>query len=277
MTRQTSRVKPETAAQTTAAPPKRLGLALSGGAALGAAHIGVLQVLQAHGIQPDLVTGSSAGSAVGALLCAGVPPDQMVQVALRLRWSRLGKVVRPRRGFFDGRRLEEYLVQLIGDLTFDQLQIPLGVAAADILTEELVILHQGRVAPAVRASCSVPGIFTPVEHGDRLLVDGGLINNLPVSAVRDMGADFVIAVDLSAPLVGARGAPTSLLDMWILTLATLVRNVHREAELADVIITPQVGEFNPADLSKIAVVIERGREAAAEMLPRILQGLDREG
>jgi NTE family protein len=244
---------------------------------LGAAHIGVLQVLEAHGIRPHCVAGSSAGSAVGALLCAGVPLNQIEQVALDLRWSKLGKVVRPRRGFFDGSRLEQYLVRLIGDLTFDQLQVPLSVAAADILTEELVILRQGRLAPAVRASCSVPGVFTPVEYGDRLLVDGGLINNLPVSAVRDMGADFVIAVDLSAPLVGARGVPTSMLDMWMLTLATLLRNVHREAELADVIITPNVGEFNPADLSKIAVIIERGREAAAETLPRIMQGLDLEG
>jgi NTE family protein len=205
-----------------------------------------------------------------------MPLQRIEQLALDLRWGKIGKVVRPRRGFFDGSRLEEYLIQLIGDLSFDQLQIPLAVVAADILTEELVVLREGRLGPAVRASCSVPGIFTPVQYGDRLLVDGGLINNLPVSAVRDMGADFVIAVDLSAPLVGRRGTPTSMLDMWILTLATMVRNLHREAKLADVVITPAVGEFNPADLSKIPVIIERGREAAEEMLPRVLEDLDLE-
>lgn len=256
--------------------PKRIGLVLSGGAALGAAHIGVLQVLEAHRIRPHYVAGSSAGSAVGALLCAGVPLAQIESLALDLRWGKLGKVVRPRRGFFDGSRLEEYLIQLVGDLAFEDLEIPLAVAAADILTEELVILREGRLAPAVRASCAVPGIFTPVQYGDRLLVDGGLINNLPVSAVRDMGAEFVIAVDLSAPLVGRRGTPRSMLDMWILTLATLVRNLHREAELADVIITPAVGEFNPADLSRIPAIIERGREAAEEILPFVLEYLDPE-
>lgn len=254
----------------------QIGIALGGGAALGAAHIGVLEVLEAHGIRPDCVAGSSAGSAVGALYCAGMPLKRIERLALDMRWSNVGRVVRPGCGFFDGSRMERYLVELIGDLAFEDLHIPLRVAAADILTEELVILSQGRLAPAVRASCSVPGVFTPVEYGDQLLVDGGLINNLPVSAVLEMGAEYVIAVDLAAPLIGSRGRPSRLLDMWLLTLATLVRNVHREAELADVVIVPSVGEFNPADLSKIPIIIERGREAAEALLPRILHDLNEE-
>jgi NTE family protein len=255
---------------------KRVGLALSGGAALGAAHIGVLEVLEAHGIQPDFVAGSSAGSAVGALYCAGMPLQRIEQLALDLRWNKIGRVVRPGCGFFDGSRMERYLVELVGDLRFEDLDIPLRVATADILTEELVILSQGRLAPAVRASCSVPGIFTPVEYGDHLLVDGGLINNLPVSAVQEMGAEYVIAVDLAAPLIGSRGRPSRLLDMWLLTLATLLRNAHREAELADTVIVPSVGEFNPADLSKNGIIIERGREAAEALLPQILKDVQEE-
>ena len=255
---------------------QRIGVALSGGAALGAAHIGVLQVLEAHGIQPDCVAGSSAGSAVGALYCAGMPLQRIEQLALDMRWSKIGRVVRPGCGFFDGSRMERYLVELVGDLRFEDLDIPLRVATADILTEELVILSQGRLAPAVRASCSVPGIFTPVEYGDRLLVDGGLINNLPVSALRDMGAEYVIAVDLAAPLIGPRGRPSRLLDMWMLTLATLLRNAHREVELADIVIVPSIGEFNPADLSKIPLIIERGRESAQVLMPQILRDLHEE-
>ena len=255
---------------------KQVGLVLSGGGALGGAHVGVLEVLDAAGIRPCCVTGASAGAAVGAVYCAGLSVERIKELALTMEWSKLGHMVRPRGGFFDGSRLEKYLIELIGDLTFDQLQIPFAAAAADILRDELVILREGRLAPAVRASCAFPGVFTPVEYEDRVLVDGGLINNLPVAAVREMGADYVIAVDLSAPLVGPRKPPANLMEMWFLSLATLIRNTHREASLADVVISPVVGEFNWVDLSQIPVLIERGHEAARRVLPRILGDLNME-
>ncbi|MBM4429668.1 MAG: patatin-like phospholipase family protein [Chloroflexi bacterium] len=252
---------------------RRVGLALSGGAALGAAHIGVLEVLEEHGIWPHCVAGTSAGSAVGVVYCAGLGLARIKEVATELEWGKLGRVVLPRQGFFDGSRLEEYLIQLIGDLRFDQLYIPFAVAAADILTEELVILREGRLAPAVRASCAAPAVFTPVEHQGRLLVDGGLINNLPVSAVREMGAEYVIAVDLLAPLVANRGPPKTMLEMLLVSFVTLMRNTHREAELADVVISPDVAEFSPVDLSNVPILIERGRQAAETVLPRMLDDL----
>jgi len=256
---------------------KRVGLALSGGGALGAAHIGVLEVLEGAGIRPSCVAGSSAGAAVGVVYCAGMPLERIKEIALDMRWSKLGKVVRPRTGFFDGSRMEEYLIELIGDRTFEELEIPLAVAAADILRDELVILRKGRLAPAIRASCAVPGVFTPVEYEGRLLVDGGLINNLPVSAVREMGAEYVIAVDLSFSTALERKRPSTLMEMWFLSLATLMSNTHRERVLADVVIHPDVAEFNWMDLSDIPLLIERGRQAAEEMLPRILQDLREEG
>jgi len=255
---------------------RRVGLVLSGGGALGAAHVGVLEVLESAGIRFSCVTGASAGSAVGVAYCAGIAVERIKEMALALEWTKLGRVVRPRRGFFDGARLERYLIELVGDLTFDQLPIPLAVAAADILRDELVILREGRLAPAVRASCAFPGVFTPVEYEDRLLVDGGLINNLPVSAAQELGAEYVIAVDLSAPLLGPRKPPTTLLEMWFLSLATLIRNTHREAEMADAVIFPDVGEFNWVDLSNAPVLVERGRQAARAALPRILQDLGME-
>jgi len=252
---------------------KRLGLALGGGGALGAAHIGVLEVLEEHGIRPACIAGTSAGSAVGVVYCAGMSLARIKEIAVNLQWSRLGRMVRPRSGFFDGSRLEEYLIELIGDRTFDQLAIPFAAAAVDILRDELVILQQGRVAPAVRASCAFPGVFTPVEYEGRLLVDGGLINNLPVSAVREMGADYIIAVDLSAPLVGDRKPPATMLEMWFLSLATLIRNTHHEAALADVVIRPNIGEFNWVDLSNVPTLIDRGRQAAEVVIPRIRHDL----
>jgi NTE family protein len=256
---------------------KRVGLVLSGGGALGGAHVGALEVLDGAGIRPYCVSGASAGSAVGAVYCAGMSVERIKELAVTMDWGKLGRVVRPRRGFFDGSRLEQYLIDLIGDLTFEQLQVPFAAAAADILRDELVILRAGRLAPAVRASCAFPGVFTPVEHEGRLLVDGGLINNLPVAAARKMGAEYVIAVDLSAPLLAPRKPPANLLEMWFLSLATLIRNTHREASLADVVIFPAVGDFNWVDLSQIPVLIERGRDAAQRVLPRILSDLNMEG
>lgn len=254
--------------------PKRIGLALSGGAVLGAAHIGVLEALEEHGIRPSCVAGTSAGSAVGAVYCAGMSLRRIRQVALDLEWAQIGRVVIPRRGFLDGSRLEESIVELIGDRTFDDLPIRFAAAAADLASEQLVILSEGRVARAVRASCALPGVFTPVEREGRLLVDGGLINNLPVSAVIDMGADYVIAVDLSAPPAASREMPESLLEIWFLSVATLIRNAHREASLADTVIRPDVGEFSWIDISSIPTLIERGREAAEAAIPQILSDLE---
>lgn len=256
---------------------KRIGLALSGGAALGAAHIGVLEVLEENGIRPYCVAGTSAGSAVGVVYCAGMSLERIKELAMDLEWGKLGRVVLPRRGFFDGSRLEEYLIELIGDLTFEELTIPFAATAADILRDELIILSEGRVAPAVRASCALPGVFTPVEYGGRLLVDGGVINNLPVSAVREMGAEYVIAVDLSSPPAADRKFPTTLLEMWFLSVATLIRNTHREASLADLVIRPDVGEFSWIDLPNVPTFIGRGRQATEEMIPRILHDLNMEG
>jgi len=250
---------------------------LSGGGALGAAHVGVLEVLEGAGIRPYCITGTSAGSAVGAAYCGGVSVSRIRDLAFSIQWNQLGRVVRPRGGFFDGSRLEEYLINLIGDRTFDELEIRFAVAAADILRDELVVLSSGRVAPAVRASCAFPGVFTPVDVEGRLLVDGGLINNLPVSAARDLGAEYIIAVDLSAPLVGRRKPPSNLMEMWFMSLATLIRNTNREAAMAEVVIRPEVGEFNWVELSHAPEILERGRKAAELALPAILTAMNVEG
>lgn len=254
---------------------RRVGLSLSGGGALGAAHIGVLEALEHAGVDTCCVAGTSAGSLVGALYCAGISLSLVKEIALKLQWNQLGKVVRPRTGFFDGSRLEHMLIRLVGDRSFDQMIIPFACAAVDILRDEQVIFREGRVAPAVRASCAFPGVFTPVEWEGRLLVDGGLINNMPVSVLREMGAQYTIAVDLSATHY-PRKAPTSLLEMWFMSLSTLTRLTNAEAALADVVIRPDIGKFNGFDLSAIPTLIERGRKAAEAELPRILHDLGME-
>jgi NTE family protein len=233
------------------------------------AHLGVLKVLEREGIRPDFVGGASAGSVVGAGYCAGLSVAEMEEVALDLQWSKLGRIVRPRLGFFDSQRLESYMTELIGDLQFADLAIPFVAVAADILTGQLVVLKEGSVAWAVRASCALPGIFTPVERGDQLLVDGGTINNLPVSAVREMGADYIIAVDLLPPQ-GWHPRPQNLFEMWALSFYTLLRVTHAEGEDADCLIVPAVGTYTTmVDFSKTGELIERGVEAAEARIDQI--------
>lgn len=252
---------------------KKVGLALSGGSVRGAAHLGVLEVLEREGVRPAYVAGVSAGSAVGAAYCAGLDLGEIKRIASDLQWRKLGRVTRPRLGFLDGRRLEEYVDEIIGPLRFEELEIPLATVAVDIVRGELVVLKEGPVAPAVRASCALPGVFTPVERGEQMLVDGGVLNNLPVSVVRDMGADYVIAVDLLPPAIwGSR--PQNLFEMFYLSFYTLMRAAHSEASEADCLIVPAIGQFNWVDFSQVGALIEKGREAAEAEIEQIKQDLE---
>jgi len=252
---------------------KKVGLALSGGSVRGAAHLGVLEVLEREGIRPDFVAGVSAGSAVGAAYCAGLDLEEIKRIALGLQWRKLGRVTRPRLGILDGRRLEQYVEEIIGPLQFDELEIPFAAVAVDIVRGELVVLKEGPVARAVRASCALPGLFTPVEMGEKMLVDGGVLNNLPVSTVRDMGADYVIAVDLLPPTIwGSR--PQNVFELLFLSFYTLMRAAHSEAVEADCLIVPAIGEFNWVDFSQVPALIEKGREAAEAKIEQIKQDLE---
>ncbi len=255
-----------------AARPK-VGLALSGGAVRGAAHLGVLEVLEEAGIRPDVVAGVSAGAAVGALYCAGVPLEDLVEEARHLQWTKLGKVVRPQLGFFDIDRLAEYMDErFLHGMTFDDLPIPFAALAVDLLTGEEVILREGRVSWAVRTSCALPGAFTPVVEGDRVLVDGGLVNNLPVSVARVLGAEYVIAVDVLPP-VRRSAPPRNIFEVWSLTFYMLNRATHAEGHAADCIIYPAVGRLSLIDFSQVDELIACGRQAARAQVERIRRDL----
>jgi NTE family protein len=251
---------------------RKIGLALSGGSVRGAAHLGVLEVLEGEGIRPDFVAGTSAGSVVGALYCAGLPVDEIKRLGRDVHWTQVGRITRPRLGFFDISRLESTMNELLEGRTFDQLSIPFAAVAVDILRGEVVVLREGSVARAVRASCALPGAFTPLEEGGQVLVDGGLLNNLPVSVVQDMGADYAIAVDLGGTR-GKQRRPGNLLEMWGLTYYTLISLTHNEASLADCLIQPDVAPFNLVDFSQAEALIEAGRKAAAAAVPKLQQDL----
>lgn len=250
---------------------KRVGLALGGGGARGIAHIGVLQVLEREQIPVDCIAGTSAGSLVGALYAAGVRADQLLQLALDIRWRHVVHPVWPRRGFLSFARLESYLVRTLGDLTFADLQIPYAAVAADLTTGEAVVLREGRVAPAVRASCSVPGLFVPVFLDHRWLTDGGVANNLPISVARELGADVVIAVRLGFP---SPAPPRGPFRNAVAAIEHLLFHAADHPATADVYIpVPIWGLSSLVRLSRKRQVLELGRQAAEQALPAIRAAL----
>jgi NTE family protein len=250
----------------------KLGLALGGGAVRGAAHIGVLEVLEEAGVRPDMIAGTSAGALVGGLYCAGMSAEELRYQALNVKWTNVARVTRPRLGWFDISPLQRRLDDLVGGRSFADLPIPFTAIAADLLTGQMIELREGSVSEAVRASCAIPGLFTPSIVGGRWLVDGGVVNNLPVSVTRRMGADYVIAVDVF-PHGVASSAPRNLVEIALLNYRNLAGLVHRERDEADLLIQPVSGSGGFLDLSRVAVHIHEGRVAAERALPTLLDAL----
>lgn len=265
--------------------PQRLGLVLGGGAARGMAHIGVLQALEAYQLRPHYIVGASAGALVGGLYAAGLSPAQLTALAYGLKWrdvsspplmaswSALVNFTVPL-GILDLDRLSDWIRKVVGsDIAFDQLQIPFAAIATDIATSESIMLNDGPIAPAIRASCSVPGIFTPVRRQGRLLVDGGASNNLPISAVQQMGADYVIAVDLLPSVTSPVAEPQNILEMTITSLYALIRAAQVDLPLANCVIQPNVGHIGLADLAAMHELIVAGYTATLAQIPEILAAL----
>lgn len=247
-------------------PGKRVGLALSGGIARGPAHLGVLSVLEREGVGVDLIAGVSAGAIVAAIYCAGVTPARLAPLLETFGWRRIAQPVWPRHGFLSFARLERWLVELIGDVEFGDLPKPLVIGATDLVTGEPVLLRTGRVAAAVHASCAVPGVAEPVEFGGRLLVDGGVSNNLPAAPARAAGADYVIGVDLFSPASRPSLGPFSNL---VFAVENMVRRSGCGLELADCLIVPNLAGASYHRFSLRDSMIKRGAEAAEQMLPKL--------
>ncbi len=250
----------------------QVGLALGGGGARGIAHIGVLNTLDRAGIRADLVTGVSAGAIVGAGYCAGLPLDSMVDLASHIGWHRLLRPTIPTLSLFDTAPLENLIAEQTGCQTFDDLEIPLAVVACDILTGAEVVLQEGSLGSAVRASAAFPGLFSPIESGEQLLVDGGIINNLPVSVLKEQGCDYVIAVDLVPPPT-EMPRPANLMDMWQMAVFLMVRGTQPPAEQVDCLIAPPVGSFSFADFGRSQDLLALGRAAAEAVLPKLRHDL----
>jgi NTE family protein len=255
----------------TAAPrPPRIGLALGGGAARGFAHIGVIQVLEEAGIRPSLVAGTSAGSLVAALYASGKSGAELAKVALAMDESAITDWSFPGRGLIRGEALARYVREQTGGRLIEQLPLPLGIVATDLDSGEAVLFQRGDVGLAVRASSAVPAVFQPVKIGTREYVDGGLASPVPVRFARQMGAELVVAVDISAVPNG--GATGDMMHLLLQTFSIMGRSInHFELRDADVVVRPKLAGAGSADFSARKRVIDAGREAALAMLPQLKQ------
>ena len=266
----------------------KIGLALGSGAARGLAHIGVLEVLEKEGIPIDMIAGASAGAAVGALYAQGKDAGQIKKLALDIGWKKLAPLIDlslPKTGFIRGKKIEDLLRLFIGgDIKFSDLEIPLACVTTDIDTGEEVIIDHGSVSEAVRASISIPAIFTLVKRGKRYLVDGGLANPVPVSVVKQMGADFIIAVNV-IPDVTARAhrvnkeraeesREPNIFHIIMQSLYIGTYSLARSSlEGADIVIEPQVAHIGAGDLLRAQELILQGELAAQDCIPEIKRQL----
>jgi NTE family protein len=250
----------------------KIGLALSGGAARGLAHIGVIRVFENEGIPIDLVAGTSAGSIVGGALAAGLSADEIAEIGARLRWRNIGKMTLSKLGLQSNQRLEDLLRRHLPISRFEDLRIPFAAVATDLRSGDPVVMSgTGDVPFAIRASCAIPGFYVPVvDEAGRQLVDGGLVSNMPASEVRALGADIVIAVDVNSEGAKFMGPPQSAFGIVVQAMMVVQRTVIRHQSVdADLVIRPLVGHLRWDEVGRAQEFIRAGEEAARLAIPRI--------
>jgi NTE family protein len=259
----------------------KIGLALSGGAARGMAHVGVLRALVEHGIRIDCIAGTSAGSIVGGAFAAGMSIDEIADLGRKLRWRHVGRLTLSRLGVQTNARLEKFMRDRLPVTKFEDLPIPFAAVATDLKTGEPVVMKdEGDVPFAIRASCTIPGWYVPVpDREGRQLVDGGLVAVIPSAATRALGADIVICVDVNS--AGATFLPTflsstgSVFGVWLQSMMLIQKAVSRQhCELSDLVITPKVGHIRWDQVRRADELMEAGYEAGLESIPKVRALID---
>ena len=268
-------VEPVVPAPPHAKRPPTIGLALGGGAARGFAHVGVIQILEEAGVRPDLVVGTSAGSLVAALYASGRSGQQLQEVADSMEEAAFTDWTLPifSRGMLRGEALARYVNAQVSGKTIEQMPLPLGIVATDLNSGAGVLFQRGDTGMAVRASSAVPALFLPVKIGRQEYVDGGLVSPTPVRYVRQMGAELVIAVDISsAPEGNLAGDPIQIL---LQTFAIMGKSINSyELREADVVVRPALAGVGSADFAARRRSIEAGRAAMQRMLPPLKAAIE---
>jgi NTE family protein len=265
-----------TSSTTKSARPVKVGLALGGGAARGFAHIGVIKALEAQGIVPDIVVGTSAGSLVGALYAAGNNGFALHKLALEMDEAAISDWSVPMfakaTGVLKGEALQNYVNKAVDNAPLEKLKVPFGAVATDLKNGEPILFQRGNTGAAVRASSAVPGVFQPVRIGERSYVDGGLVSPVPVRFAREMGADFVIAVNISSQPDAQPS--TSTLEVLLQTFAIMGQSINSyEMKDADVVIQPRLGTMKGNDFPGRNTAILAGEQAASALMPEIKRKL----
>ncbi len=274
---------PATPAVTTVTPvpvaPRkiRIGLALGGGAARGFAHIGVIKALEAQGITVDVVAGTSAGSLVGALYAAGNDGFALQKLAMSMDEASISDWSVPLfakvSGVIKGEGVQNYVNKAVHNVPIEKFKIPFGAVATDLRSGQPILFQRGNAGVAVRASSAVPGVFQSVKIGDHTYVDGGLVSPVPVRYARQMGADFVIAVNISAN-PEAQAASSSSIDVLLQTFAIMGQTINQyELKNADIVLQPSLGAMKGSDFASRNVAILAGEQAATAAMPEIKRKL----
>lgn len=269
------RVEPVAVPAPVAKPPPRIGLALGGGAARGFAHVGVIQALEEAGLKPDLVVGTSAGSLVAALYASGRNGAQLQQVAEAMDEAAFTDWTLPifSRGMLRGEALARYVNAQVGNKLMEQMAMPLGIVATQLGSGEGVLFQRGDTGMAVRASSAVPAVFLPVRIGSAEYVDGGLVAPVPVRYARQMGAELVIAVDISAAPEGNTTGDS--LQMLLQTFAIMGKSINRyELREADLVVRPALVGVGSADFGAKRRALDAGRVAMQRLVPQLKAAIE---
>jgi NTE family protein len=255
--------------------PVRIGIALGGGAARGFAHIGVLKGLEARGIPVDIVAGTSAGSVVGSMYASGLSGLRINELALKMDETSISDWALPfrSRGLLQGIALQDFINRTLNNRPIEKMTKPLGIVATDLQSGQPILFRQGNTGLAVRASCSVPSVFEPVQIGNREFVDGGLVSPVPASYAKKMGADFVIAVDISSRPEGA--ATSNPIEMLLQTFTIMGQTIktYELDKYADVVIRPNLNAMGGSDFNQRNAAILAGEEAVARIMPELQRKL----
>ena len=249
-------------------PPPKIALVLGGGAAKGFAHIGVIKSLESHGIQPDIIVGTSAGSVVGSLYAAGYGGFELQRIALAMEEKAFSDWTLPNRGFIKGEALQNFINEAVKNRSIDQLNRKLAVVATDLQSGELIVFERGNTGMAVRASSSVPGVFQPVKFNGREYVDGGLVSPVPVKTARDLGADIVIAVDISdRPKLSKLKDTIDVMMQTFTIMGGIIAG--KELAFADVVVEPDISALNSANFESRNQAIIEGEKAGLQALVKL--------
>lgn len=258
----------------TVKPPAKVALVLGAGASRGFAHIGVLKILEANRVPIHLIVGTSAGSLVGSMYAYGFNAFQLQSLSFPVEKGDIIDLTVPDNGFIKGEKLEAYVNHMLKGTPIEKLRTRFYAVAADIQTGEEVVFASGNTGMAVRASCSIPGIFQPVKIGSRIYVDGGIVSPVAVDTARKMGADLVIAVDIS---LGVESPPPKTIMETIMQSVVIMYSKISQSQLerADVVVRPRVSHIGSTDFSKRHEAVLEGEKAALEAMPQVKAALEK--